>query len=131
MSESAAAVLHGDEDGRWLVPAIYAALVLFVVSVVVLPGGAVGDALYRLVFPLVLFGTPPVVSGLCTFRGGGLVESIAIGAVPTAAFVLFGRSEALAVGTASTVALLCLGGALVGFVAGYAGRELLQLYHTR
>lgn len=129
MSESTVGVLRGDDNvRRWFVPGVYAALVLCIVAIVVLPGGAVGDTLYREVFPWVLLGTPPLVSAVSAVRGGGLVESLAIGVVPTAAFVLFGRSEALAIGTTSTVAVICLGGALMGFVAGYAGRELLRLY---
>lgn len=129
MSESTTALLRGDDDTRrWFVPGLYAVAVLCIVALVVLPGGAVGDTLYREVFPWVLLGTPPLVSALSAGRGGGLAESVAIGVVPTAAFALFGRSEALVIGTTGTVAAICLGGALVGFVAGYAGRELLRLY---
>ncbi|WP_254536649.1 hypothetical protein [Halomarina litorea] len=131
MSESAVALLRGDEDTRqWFVSGLYAVGVLCIVAVVVLPGGAVGDTLYREVFPWALLGTPPVVSAISAGRGGGLAESLAIGVVPTAAFALFGRSEALVVGTTGTVAAICLGGALVGFVAGYAGRELLRLFQA-
>ncbi|PSQ02420.1 hypothetical protein BRC94_01625 [Halobacteriales archaeon QS_5_70_17] len=116
----------GDRD--WLVPGVYAAVVLCLVVGVALLGGPIGDALYGGLLPWLLVATPPPVSAINGARGGGLLESAAIGAVPVVAFALAGR-EALAAGTLGRVAAVCLGGALLGFVAGYAVRELSRLYY--
>lgn len=116
------------EDRDWLVPAVYAAIVLCLVAAVALVGGPVGDALYGGLLPWLLVATPPPVSAINGARGGGLSESAAIGIVPVFAFAMAGR-EALAAGTLGRIAAVCLGGALVGFVAGYAVRELSRLYY--
>ncbi|MWG34738.1 hypothetical protein [Halomarina oriensis] len=131
MSGATETLLRGERGTReWYVSGVYALSLLLVVSLVVLPGGALSDALYGRVLPVVLFATPPLVAGVSAVRGGGLLEGIVIGVVPSVAFVLFGRPEALAVDTAGTVAVLCLGGALLGFLAGYACRELVHLFRA-
>ena len=132
MSGTAGTLLRGESDTReWQLSAAYAVAVLALVVAVALLGGGVGRTLSRSVLPVVLLGTPPLVAALSALRGGGLLESIAIGVVPPAAFVLSGRPESLAVGTAGTVATLCLGGALLGFLAGFACRELVALFRAR
>ena len=132
MSGATKTLLRGERDTReWYVSAVYALAVLVLATVVVLPLGPVSDTLYRQVLPVVLLVTPPLVAAISAARGGGLLEGIAIGMVPPVAFVLFGRPEALALGTAGTVAVLCLGGALLGFLAGFACRELVNLFRAR
>lgn len=116
------------DDRDWLVPGVYAVIVLCLVVAVALLGGPIGDALYGGLLPWLLVATPPPVSAINGVRGGSLLESAAIGAVPVAAVALAGR-EALVVGTLGRVAVVCLGGAIVGFVAGYAVRELYRLYY--
>jgi hypothetical protein len=131
MSGAAETLLRGERGTHgWYVSGVYALVVLAVVTLVVLPGGAISDALYRRVLPVVLFGTPPLVAAFSTVRGGGLLQGVVIGFVPATAFVLFGRPEALVVDTAGTVALICLGGALLGFLTGYACRELVRLFRV-
>ncbi|MFD1513175.1 hypothetical protein [Halomarina rubra] len=131
MSGATETLLRGRRDTReWYVSAVYAAALLAVVTVVVLPGGTISDTLYRRVLPVVLLATPPLVAAISAARGGGLLEGIVIGMVPPVAFVLFGRPEALAMATAGTVALLCLGGALLGFLAGFVCRELVALFRS-
>jgi hypothetical protein len=131
MSETTETLLRGDADTQeWYVSAVYAAVVLAIAILVVIPGGTIGDTLYRRVLPVVLLATPPLVAAISAGRGGGLLEGIAIGMIPPVVFVLFGRPGATAVGTAGTVAVLCLGGALLGFLAGFACRELVALFRA-
>lgn len=129
MSEASLTPFRGAEEGHdWFVPAVYAVSVLCLVVLLVLLGGSVGEAIYGGLLPWLLVATPPPVAAINGVRGGGLPESVAIGATPLLAFALLGWGT-LTVGTLSRIAAVCLGGSLTGYVAGYAVRELYRLYY--
>ncbi|MFC7155906.1 hypothetical protein ACFQPA_10615 [Halomarina halobia] len=122
-------LLHGESDHRdWFVTGVYAAVLALLVTVVVGSRLVVGDLIYGMALPWLLVGTPPLASLVSAGRGGGLIESVVIGLLPTGLFALFALTDGLLAGALLVVAGVCLAGAVVGFVTGYAGRELLRLY---
>ncbi|WP_254542994.1 hypothetical protein [Halomarina pelagica] len=129
MSGGVETLLHGEADHRdWFVTGVYAAALVVVAVVVVASRLVIGTLLYGAVLPWLLVGTPPLASLVSAARGGGLIESVVIGLLPATLFAVFAVATDPLVDALLVVGGVCLAGAAVGFVAGYAGRELLRLY---
>lgn len=117
----------------------YAAVVaaFFAVVFVLRAVGAeeLSAGLYR-AFPVLLFYSPAIVSAVATFRGGGLLLSLAVGTTPVAVVgVVFGAidlaawfrgavppGDAPAWALVLAYAVVTLTAAVVGFVAGTTAR---------
>lgn len=114
-----------------------AALVVLTVATAAVGTGPWFDEAYTLVLPAVVFALPAVVGLASAALGGGLLPTLALGAVPSLAWtvaVVLGRSLGTLLGTplstpdsplwaiAGAFLVVGLAGTLGGFLVGRVGR---------
>ncbi|GAA5042191.1 hypothetical protein GCM10025751_05280 [Haladaptatus pallidirubidus] len=102
----------------------FAGVVSALFLVVLLGSGSGSRLAYDFLLPVSLFYAPPMISAISTFRGGGLLASLAVGVVPAVSFGVVSVVRQLVTGVSSADAplwALVLGFGLIGVAGSIAG----------
>ncbi|WP_049970654.1 hypothetical protein [Haladaptatus cibarius] len=124
--------LWGRQEGRvrhWSVfVGGFAGVVSALLLGALLGSGSGGSFTFDVLLPASLFYAPPVISAISTFRGGGLLASLAVGVVPAISFGAVSVVRQLVAGGSPSDAplwavvvgfgLIGVVGSVVGFLAG-------------